>query len=164
MAITANFGFNDTTNSSAAQPALNPTVLNYGSDYRVISDDDSSCLITNIKTPVDQPDTIRVATQDVANIYSNTSLKANQISAARQGVSVVLQENSVYKVIDTDLPLAATYLPVSMHLVLKVPTGYSIPEADLISQIKRLLGALYEEDGTFRIQTLVKGAVKPKNL
>lgn len=168
MAKTLSVNYNDTTISGATAPVVTVPVLNYAVDFRVKNDEPNESIITNLMSPISQPERIRVAQQDVADIYRNSGIDPTLYYQSRRGTQVLVQLTDVFKVTDSADASYEAQLPISMHLVIKVPNNDLITEAALKTEIARLLGALYETNAsgstTCRLTSMLRGALLPASL
>lgn len=159
--------YTDTTISGASEVTLTLPILNYGTDFRVKKDSDSEAIITNLTSPIDQPERIRWAQSEVSDVYKNTGISPTMYYASRRGTQVLCQLTDVYGVTDDQDASYEALLPVSAHIVLKVPNNDLISEDTAVQMVERLLGSLYETTGTTttcRIRSLLRGALLPSSL
>lgn len=157
------FGTVDTNISGVTPPSLTLPVINFPIDYRVKVDNSKEVVITNITTPLDQPESIRFGYSEISDIYKNAGLNTDQIIGSKNGLSVLAQLNTTLKVTDDTSATVLGYLPISAHIVLKVPKSGYITDDVLKSVISRLVGTCYNE-GKFNLMTLTRGAITPKGL
>lgn len=160
--MTTSFGYKDTELTGVSAPEVPVTNLNYTADYRVVRSGNGECILTNIQTPIDQPETIRVAYKKVNDVFAGSNLNKLQAAAIdKTGVQILVQDCASLK--QTNADGSSVTVPVSLHLVAKIPTGIEIDQSIITGQLSRLLGVLYEDGGS-RVSSLVKGAIIPKNL
>lgn len=163
MSIIISTGCTDTAVSGVTAPSLTLPVLNYGVDYRVKTETNKEVILTNTTSPLDQNETIRFGFSEIANVYAKSGLSSDQISGVLKGVNVLAQINETLKVTDTTNAAYSQYLPISAHLVIKVPQSGYITPAIIQTLITRLLATLYE-NGASNISSLTKGVLTPKSL
>lgn len=163
MSILISTGCADTAISGVTAPALTMPVINYAVDYRVKSETTKEVVLTNTTSPLDQPETIRFGFSEIADIYAKSGLNTDQISGTTKGVNVLAQINETLKVTDSSNAAFSQYLPISAHLVVKVPQSGYITPAIVKTLITRLIATLYE-DGVSNISSLSKGVLTPKAL
>lgn len=156
-------GFADTAIAGVTAPTITLPVLNYGVDYRVKVESSKETILTNTSSPLDQPETIRFGFSEIADVYSKSGLNTDQVSGTLKGLNLLSQINEVIKVTDTTNAAFAQYLPISAHLVIKVPQSGYITPAMINSLITRLVGTLYE-NGVSNLPALSKGVLTPKAL
>lgn len=159
MSITNSFGYVDTTVPDAATPTLAPLpVFNWVSDFSVKSESAGEIVLVNTTTPYDQNEKVRFGFSEISDVYKNSDLGVDQQSAAKAGVNILVQVTENVKVVDSTISGALAYLPLSAHLVLKVPKSAYIDDAVVATLIKRLIGSLYK-NGTMDIKPLLKGSL-----
>lgn len=159
MSITNSYGTTDTIISGAATPTLTPLpVINWVSDFAVKSESAGEVVLVNTTTPYDQNEKIRFGYSEIADIYKGSDLSADQYAANKSGVNILVQVTETVKVTDSTLSGAVAYLPISAHLVLKVPKSAYLDDATVKTAICRLVGTLYK-NGNFDIKPLLKGSL-----
>lgn len=167
MAKVKNLGYTDT--AIAGNPTLNFTrgPLNFQTDFRVKSNQPGKeVILTNITSPPDRPERIRLGFTEVANVYSGTSVDPSLFAPSKRGVQILCQLTEVISVTDSVDPTYRVYLPVSYHLVIKVPTSENIASSDVVAGIGRLLSGLYDTGvvTTTRLDSILRGALVPSGL
>lgn len=142
-------------------------ILNFGSDYRVRQDDASEAVIANITSPIDRPESFRFSCSPVADIYKGTGIDSGFYSPSRKGISLLCQLTDVYKYADAaDSTFHDQYLPMSGHIVLKVPCNEALT-ADMISTfVGRLIAGLYASGNldASRLKAMLRGALLPTDM
>lgn len=163
MSKNTSTGYADTAISGVTAPSVTLPIINFSDDYRVKSESTSEVILCNITTPLDQPATIRYGYSEIANIYKNSSINSDFISGPRKGANLLAQITETVKVTDSVDASFSQYLPVSAHLVLKVPQSAYIDSTQMQRIIQRLLATLYT-NGVPNLPALLKGVIKPKEL
>ena len=142
-------------------------ILNFGSDYRVKQDDAGEAIIANITSPIDRPETFRFSAAPVADVYKGTGIDSGFYSPSRKGISLLCQLTDVYKYADSaDSTFKDQYLPISGHMVLKVPCNEALT-ADMISTfVGRLIAGLYASGNldASRLKSMLRGALLPTDM
>lgn len=166
MALSLSYGYSDTTPAGGATKALSRSNVNYAADFRVRSNTTDDLVITNLKADLSTPETFRFATATIKDVYNGTSIETPLIPPVRRGTSILVQVNDTWTVTDSDDPKYKVALPVSAHLVVKIPNQGIITASNVEYLIGRCLAGLYETDSTdtTRIQSLVRGALAPSTL
>lgn len=166
MSKTTSFGYTDTAPAGGATKALTRPNLNYAANFSVTASTDSKAIITNLTTPVDQPETIRWQESNIANIYDGTTIDPSVYATSKQGISVVAQVNSILRVVDSVDATFQVDLPISVHMVMKLPKSQYITSANIQTAIARCVAAYYEtdSDGVTRIDKLVRGSMLPSTM
>lgn len=144
--------------------AISPHPINFGADWRVVSESASEVILTNIGNPLDSPEQIRIAWSEIPDVFKGTKYVA-PTAVKTKGTSVLIQLTGGLK--SSDDPVQ-TIFPYSAHLVLKVPNGPSDMDAAGINNIlSHLLGTLYDTKATepdSRIESILHGALTPPEI
>jgi hypothetical protein len=123
--------------------------------------DGKEIVMTNITSPIDRPENIRLAFTDVVNIYNGTSIEPSVAAPTKRGVSVLAQVTDIASVTDSTDADFRVDLPLSAHLVLKVPASEYVTPAMVQALIGRLLSSLYDTGSTSenRLAAILRGAL-----
>lgn len=167
MAKVKSMGFTDTAIEGVSSLTFPRGLINFDKDFRVKTNiAGKEVVLTNITSPVDRPEKIRIAYSDVANIYSGTGVEASVTAPTKRGVSILAQVTEVISVTDSVDPNYRIDLPVSYHLVIKVPANENLSSADIEIGLGRLLSGLFEtgSTATSRIDSILRGSLIPSDL
>lgn len=167
MAKELSVNYTDTPITGVTAVEITLPTLNYAKDFRVKQDEPKEGIITNLTSPIDAPERIRWAHSDIGDVYRNTGIDPTLYYASRKGTQILCQLTDVYKVTDSSAADYLAMLPVSAHLVLKVPNNDLISENVAITMLGRLLATLYETSGTTtssRLRSLLRGSLIPSSL
>lgn len=167
MAKVKSMGYTDTPVSGVSSLTFPRAILNFDKDWRVKSNNaGKEVVLTNITSPVDRPEKIRIAYTDVANVYNGTDIEPSVAAPTKRGVSILAQVTETISVTDDANPDYRLDLPVSFHLVIKVPASAEITAADVQNGIGRLLSSLYDTgvSSTSRLEAILRGALVPSEL
>lgn len=93
--MATSFGFTDSTTTKLQ---LSLPTLNYAKDYSVRTERADEVILTNTTSPLDQPETIRIAIQNVGNVYSGTPVAIESQSVTKRGVQLLIQLNDILRV------------------------------------------------------------------
>lgn len=162
MAKVINKGYTDTTIVGEPELTFARGPLNFAADFRVKANQPGKeVVLTNITSPIDRPEKIRIAYTDIANVYSGTGIDPSLSSPTKRGVSVLVQLTEVISVTDDSDPDYRIDLPVSFHLVVKVPASEHITAADVNIGIGRLLSGLFDTgvETTARLEAILRGSL-----
>lgn len=166
MSKTVNVGYTDTAISGVTELDLARGLVNYGADFRKKSETPGELVITNITTPVDRPERFRISCSDVANIYSGSDVDPSAYAPSKKGVSVLCQLTEVLSVTDTVDAAFRIDLPLSAHIVLKLPSSEYLTPAMVETLLGRLISGLYDtgSETTTRISALLRGSLAPSDI
>lgn len=137
----------------------------YPDEFRVKSESPDEAILVNITSPMDRIEKLRFAYSEIADVYRNTSIDSSVAAASKRGVQVLGQVSETWSLTDESDPEYRVDLPVSAHVVVKIPACEHISEADILELLGRAIGGLY--DGTtaeWRLSDLVRGSLVPKGL
>jgi len=108
--------------------------------YQFMKDEPGEAVLVNIANSLDQPNSIRIASTPISDIFKNAP--ADPVDGqSTKGQSILFQTNEVWKVTDS-VSGAVYYLPLSGHVVLKVPRDAAITGSLLSAFVSRLLGSV----------------------
>jgi len=158
-----------TSPATDTRDTIIPEPLNFAADYRVLKEAGGEVVLTNINCPLTNPETIRIAFSEIADVFkgaaiepSGDTMSSMGSQAWRKGASILVQMNGV-GVASADSAL----FPYSAHLVLKIPYGADPEADDVVAIVNRLLGSLYDtgsDDPTARLDALLRGVLTPADL
>lgn len=166
MSKSLSVGYTDTPISGVTSLELARGLVNYKADFRVKTSVPNEAVLTNLTSPVDRPERFRVAFSEIANIYSGSGIDPTCYAPSKKGVSILVQLTDIYSVSETNDPSYRVDLPVSAHLVIKVPANENITAATIQTLVGRMVSGLYEtgSETTDRIASLVRGSLIPSDL
>lgn len=168
MAKVISAGYTDTP-IEGVTPPVNFTrgLLNFGADFRVKSNvAGKEVVLTNITAPDEQPEKIRIGYTEVSNVYAGTGVEPSVYAPSKKGVQILAQVTEVITVTDDADPEYRIDLPVSYHMVIKVPMSSYITSASIVTGVGRLLSGLFDAGAvtTSRLDAIRRGALVPTEL
>lgn len=166
MAKQISTNYVDTAISGVSSLPFPRGLVNFGADWKVKVNEPEEAVLTNLTSPTSYPEKLRVGVSDVADVYKGAGLDPGVYAPSRRGISVLGQLTEVWTVTDS---VDATYqvaLPVSAHLVIKVPNNENVTPAMVQTLIGRLVSGLYETGATdtIRLSALLRGSLIPSDL
>lgn len=167
MAKVIDKGYKDTPINGVTKLDFPRGLLNFKEDFREKQQvGKKEVLLTNITSPIDREEKIRIAIDDVKNVYANTSIDPSVYAPTRRGVSVLAQISDVLSVRDDQSPEYRVDLPVSAHLVIKVPSSEHIDGEQVRILVGRLLSSLFDTGATStaRLEAILRGSLLPSDL
>lgn len=140
--------------------------FDFAGNFSVKSNVPGEAKIVNMTTPIDRPEALRFAYSEVSDVYNNTSIDPSVYASSRKGVQLLVQLTDVYSLTDDVDPEYRVDLPVSAHLVIKVPACEYISDSDILDLTNRLIGGLYDGQvvNSTRIQALLRGSLVPASM
>lgn len=166
MALSVKKNFTDTPIGGATDVNKKLDKVNFEKDFVVKADDASEGIITNLTSPVSFPEKVRYGFTVNPNIYKGTGIDPAFYPPSRQGVSLLTGLQEVWTVEDDADPKFKIALPVSAHVVVKVPNNEYVTTADVEKLIVRLFTMLYAQNsGTLdRLTALLRGSLIPQDM
>lgn len=167
MAKSKSTGYTDTPVEGVPSLTFPRAVLNIEQNFRVKSNQPGAeVVLTNITSPVDRPEKIRIAYSDIANVYSGTTIEPSLTAPTKRGVSVLAQVTETLSITDDADPDYRIDLPVSYHMVIKVPASEHITASDIQTGLGRLLSSLFDTgvSTTSRLEAILRGSLVPTEL
>lgn len=163
MAKQLNYGYTDTPISGVTQLSLPRAVVNFKADYRVREDEPDNAILTNLTVPQGKPEKFRWSYQEIADVYRNTDIEPALRTQTKRGVQILCQLTETWNVTDTEDPTYNVALPVSAHVVLKIPNSDSISAENVQYLLGRLISGLYDQgsEQTDRLAALFRGSLMP---
>lgn len=127
------------TNSGATTTPKGPAA----SSYAFAKDDPGEAILRCIAGNLDQPSTIRYGWTKVNDVFRNAAIDADP-EQRRDGFQTLMQVNEVWKVYDSgDSSVTPYYLPVSGHLVLKLPVDALVDMSAVVAFATRVIGSCH---------------------
>lgn len=163
MSKVINVGYTDTI---ATPKSLSRPDLSYAADFRVKSDEPGESILVNLTSPLDRTETVRFGYSEVKDVYKNTTIDASVMAPSRKGVQILVQVNDIYSLTDSADASYRVDLPVSAHLVVKIPACEYITPDMVQALAARAVSTLYDTGAvtTVKISQLLKGSLVPTGL
>lgn len=129
------------TGQALTVPTRTPVAPTAGT-FAYSKDTPGAAVYSNILNGLDQPKTIRYGITEVPNVFLNTPVDPIAGQDTR-GAHYLIQINEVWKIYDDANPsVVPYYLPISAHMVLKLPWDPQVTAARVAPLIDRLIGAV----------------------
>lgn len=167
MAKVVSLGYTDTAIAGNPTLTFSRGAVNFGADFRVKTNTPGKeIVLTNITSPVDRPEKIRIGFSEVSNIYNGTGIEVPVTAPSKKGTQLLVQVTEILSVTDDTDPDYRLDLPVSYHLVIKVPTSEYITSDRVLAGVGRLVSGLYDtgSNTTARLDAILRGALLPSDL
>lgn len=166
MAIVVNQNHTDTPVSGVTTLSFPRGIPNFKADFCVTTDGPGEAIISNKTSPVDSPEKFRFAMSTVKDVYQNSEIDPGTFSPSKRGSQILVQLTEVWTKSDATNASYKINLPVSGHIVLKVPNDSDI-SADMIQAfLGRLVSGLFEtgSENNLRLNALLRGSMIPTDL
>lgn len=167
MTTTINQGFTDSPlPEGSKQATIVASPVNFKEDFRILRSGDQEARIINVTSPIDRPEVFRFACQNISNVYTGSGIAPGMQGPLKTGRSVLVQLSDIYSVEQTGESEDLYQMPISGHLVLRVPNSEHITEEVILNHLSRLLAGLFDtgSDSTSRLKGLVRGSLLPKDV
>lgn len=161
-----NFGFTDTPISGVSSLNLPRSLTNFGADFRIKTDTADEVRLTNLTSPRERQENVRLAYKVKKDIYRNTGIAPANQSPSVTGVSLLAQHTLIASVTDAEVPGYRVDLPLSAHIVLDIPSVEEITEDHVLMLVGRLMSDLFDTGSTSntRLKALLRGSLQPSDI
>lgn len=159
-------GYTDTPIEGVTTLSLTRGLVNFGADFKERSDEPNEVIITNLTSPLGQPETFRWSFSEISDVYKNTTIDPTLRYPTKKGVNVLCQLNDTWKITDSNDPTFEALIPVSAHLVLKVPSCEAVTAEQVIGLVGRLVSGLFDTGSSesTRLKALLRGSLEPSDI
>lgn len=166
MAKVVNKGYTDTPVEGVPSLTFPRAVLNFAADFRVKGNQPGEVVLANITSPVDRTEQIRIAFSNITNVYSGTSIEPSLAAPTKRGISLLCQVTDIISVTDDTDPDYRIDLPVSYHLVIKVPANENLTTTLIQEGLGRMISGVFDTGSTTltRLAALIRGSLVPSDL
>lgn len=166
MAKVITKNYTDTAVSGVTSLTFPRAILNFGADFRVKQNQPNEVILTNITSPVDRPETIRVGWTNIANVYTGTGIEPSYVAPTKRGVSVLVQVTDIITVTDSVDADYRVDLPVSYHVVIKIPANENLTTTLIQEGLGRMVSGLFATGSTTltRLESLIRGSLVPTDI
>jgi hypothetical protein len=160
-------GYTDTPISGVSSLDFPRGLVNIKQDFRVKSNNNGKeVILTNITSPIDRPENIRLAYTDIANIYSGTGIEPSVYAPTKRGFSLLAQVTDVLTETDSSDAGYRVDEPLSAHLVIKGRASENVTSVQVQALVGRLLSVLFDTGKTdlTRLDAILRGSLVPSEL
>lgn len=166
MSRNVSANYTDTPISGVTSLTFSRGLVNTGADFKVKVMKPDEVVITNLSSPILFPEKIRYSLSDVNDVYKGTGIDPGFFAPSRKGLSLLAQVTETWTVTDTTDATYQVALPVSAHLVLKVPNNEAVTPERIEQLIGRLISTLYDtgKSDNKRLTALLRGSLAPSDI
>lgn len=166
MSKLISLGYTDTAISGVSELPYLRGLLNFKANWKVKSSTPTEIILTNISSPMDRPEEMRIGFSPVTNIYQKASIDPSVAAPTKRGVSLLVQITNIMSVTDSTDADFRIDLPLEAHMVIKVPCNENLTSTHIIALIGRLLSGLFETGSTdtTRLEAMLRGSLVPSDL
>lgn len=122
--------------------------LNYDADFRLLESKPGHVIYTDLTSPIDQPNTLRISISERANVYAGTSIDPSVFLPTRKGMDIIIESRGVWKESDSTDPTFVHLMPVRAALTLTLPTCDLIDASQVNALVERVTAALFDQGAT----------------
>lgn len=163
MAKALSAGYADTTIPNVSSLNFSRGLINFDKDWKIQSNTAGECVLTNLKAPLDRPETISIRWTEKSNVYQTSGIDPSVRPPSQRGVSFVINHKRILTCTDTADANFRHDVPVHAHTVIQFPL-HDLLTADMIqSELGRLVSAMYDTGAltTTRLSAIMRGVVAP---
>lgn len=144
MAKTISTGYTDT--AIAGNPAMTVTIgkINWAADHRMTQDDPGEVILTNVTSPVDQPETSRFSQRKVANVYSSTDIDPSAYLPNKAGTATLLELREIWAETDSVDTTYRKLMPMKAGITLTLPANPNITSDQVRDFLLRAVSLAFE--------------------
>lgn len=166
MSKAVSLNYVDTAISGVTTLPLNRGLVNFGADWKVKVQEPNEVITTNLTSPLGFPEKFRFGISEVSDVYKGVGIDPGLYAPSRKGVSILCQLTDVWTVTETTDAAYQVALPLSAHLVIKVPNNENITPSMIQAFVARMLSGLYETGSTEtkRLAAMLRGSLTPSDL
>lgn len=163
MAITKSWGYKNPVSTYKKDiPVLD------NADFAVTETATMSTSYTNITSPIDQAETVKVSTKKVNNVYSGSGVMPSYMAVTKEGVQSLIQVRDIYS-IQSDGTTSSTGesccspwridLPSKVNITIQVPKSQYFGAAEAMAVINRAIGVLqHAADDVTILNEILRGS------
>lgn len=163
MAKVISKGYTDTV---VATKSLSIPDLSFSTDFCKKVDDPGTAVLANVTSPLDRTELITFGYSEVRDVYKDQNIDSSVQAASHKGVQILAKVTDVFSLTDSVDPSYRVDLPVSAHVVIRVPACEYISTSDIEKLALRAVSALYDTGAitTTKLANVLKGALIPKGM
>lgn len=165
MSKLVTLNYTDTIIDGVATEVFNRSNLNFQADFVLHSQSGpGKCILVNKTAPgYGVEEKIRIESASIQNIYQNTGIEKAFQSPTSAGTSLLVQVVDIVTVTDSVDPNYRIDLPITAHMVVKVPKSEHLTAAMVQTLIGRVVAAMYDtgDTSTSRLDGMLRGALSP---
>lgn len=162
-------GYENESNGQATYSGM--PIIDWSTNFAVTSRTADEVILTNKNTPIDQPNTIRVKSTPIANIYKGTGIHPTLQTPIKTGQKVQLSERTTLR--DTISGMNYDF-PVTCSIGLIWPNSSSVTAAQVAALLQRTFATTIEaissatgvsvDEVAIRVNELMRGQLCPTPL
>lgn len=156
MALESAFGY---TNTQASDKTIAPISLGMVSNYALVEDEPTSCVVSNTTAPLDQGELISYKCQSVKNVSTQQDILYP--SSVTAGIQYVVKVEDILSTTSSTDPTFRMDTPIVAYLTFRHAKNAVITDDMITGILQRLLGACVKNDGSWRFGDLMRSSLRP---
>lgn len=159
MAISKTWGYGSST---ASTEKLTAAVMNVNSDFALLKDEPTECVVGNTGSALDLGENVSYSCVKIPTVASG--LDNQYPPAVKSGVQYVIKVEEQVKLTDSGNAAYAEILPVTAYVTIRHPKNGNLTSSDIDTVFARLIGACYKTEGgvtSTRFNDLMRSALRP---
>lgn len=166
MSKVISFGYTDTPISGVTSLELPRGRVNFGADFAVKVSKPSEVVLTNVSSPRDRAESFRFQSSTIQDVYSGLKINKSVQAPSLSGSNILIQLTEIATVTDTEDSTYRVDIPLSYHMVIKVPALEELTENHVLAGVGRLVSGLFEtgSETNDRLKKILRGSLIPQDL
>lgn len=166
MAKSLAFNHTDTAISGVSSNTIDLPLVNFGADFVKEVNTANELVLTNMRSPLGDPEKFRQAYTTVRDVYKGTDIEPSLRSQNPRGVQILLQHTDIASVTDSADATFLQKVPFKVHFVLTIPANEYVTAEIAEAVLRRSLVAAYESGlhSSARLAALLRGSLSPADL
>lgn len=166
MAKVLSFNHVDTPISGVTTNPIPVGLVNFGADFRIESSTANEAVLTNMRSPLGDPEKFRHAFSTVANVYSGTPIEPALRSQNTRGVRLLVQHTDIASVTDSSDSTFSMKVPFKVNITVEAPANEYVTATVVRDFVWRTLAGLLETGSNTadRLNAELRGSQLPADL
>lgn len=166
MAISKSWGYT----AAATTHTITVPTLDH-SQFALKENKDMEARYSNITSPVDQPEEVRIATKKVTNVYSGSGVIPSYMSTSKEGISSLIQIKDILRIHDDGASDASGCcmpwiidLPCKVNITVQIPRNQYVGADEAIAVLHRTIAVLEQAaNDTATLNKILRGSATVLN-
>lgn len=166
MAKVLSFNHVDTPISGVTTNPVPVGLVNFGADFRVERQTADEVVMTNMRSPLGDPEKFRHAFSVVNNVYSGTPIEPALRSQNVKGVRLLIQHTDIASVTDSGDATFMAKLPFKVNITLEIPANEYVTATNAKDFLLRTIAGAFEtgSNTAARLEAELRGSMLPADL
>lgn len=166
MAKVLSFNHTDTPISGVTTNPVQVGLVNFGADFRVERITADEAVLTNMRSPLGDPEKFRHAFSTVTNVYSGTPIEPALRSQNTRGVRLLIQHTDIASITDSGDATFSMKVPFKVNITLETPANEYVTADHALSFLLRSIAGVLEtgSNTAARLNAELRGSLLPADL